>query len=278
MVNSNSSNSSVKSGNTKQISPAKNWCFTLNNYNSEDIQMFQDVDSSIVPRFIFQEEKGELGTPHLQGFLTFKTKKRPKSVFKNDKIHWEKCRNVQASITYCQKGDTRIGKVYRRAIKAPFVQKIDKFYYWQEEIINILKKDKDDRILYWYWEPKGCSGKTTFQKYIFTHFPGVLIVSGKASDMKHAVVDYIEKNHQEPDIILCNIPRQSLNYVSYTGIEEVKDMFFHSGKYEGGQVCGEPPHFFIFANEEPELDIVSRDRWRIHRIRKKKQKKSYKEI
>ena len=64
-----SSNSSTKSGNTKQISPSLNWCFTVNNYNSEDIQMFLKSDSSIVPKFVFQEETGESGTPHLQGYL-----------------------------------------------------------------------------------------------------------------------------------------------------------------------------------------------------------------
>ncbi len=265
-----SSNSSKESGNTKQIPPAVNWCFTLNNYSSEDIKVFTDIDSSIVPRYVFQEETGEKGTPHLQGWLRFKSKKRPMSVFKNKKVHWEKMKgSVQQNITYCSKADTRTGEVFRRGVAVPFVQIIDKFYYWQEEIKSILKKEIDDRKLYWYWESKGCAGKTTFQKYIYTHFDGVLIVSGKASDMKHAVVNYIEKFKTEPTIILCNIPRHSLNYVSYTGIEEVKDMFFHSGKYEGGQVCGKPPHFFIFANEGPELDAVSKDRWVIKRIKKK---------
>ncbi len=269
MTGNNSSNSSKKSGNTNQISPALNWCFTLNNYTSNDIKMFKDIPSSIVPKFIFQEETGETGTPHLQGYLRFTTKKRPKSVFDCNRIHWEKCRNVTKSIAYCQKGDTRTGEVFRRGIEAPFVQKIDAFYYWQEEILSLLKKEPDTRSLHWYWEPKGCAGKTTFQKYVYTHLDDVLIVSGKSADMKHAVVDFLLKNKCHPKIILCNIPRHSLNYVSYTGIEEVKDMFFHSGKYEGGQVCGPCPHFIIFANEKPELESVSKDRWIIHRIRKK---------
>ena len=267
-----SSNSSKKSGNTKQISPSKHWCFTLNNYNCQDIDMFTSSLSSIVPKFIFQEETGENGTPHLQGYLCFTTKKRPKSVFDTNKIHWEKCKSITASISYCQKGDTRTGAIYRRGIDAPFVQTIEKLYYWQEEILSLLKKKVNPRTLFWYWEPKGCAGKTTFQKYLYTHLDDVLIVSGKSADMKHAVVDFIEKNKTFPKIILCNIPRHSLNYVSYTGIEEVKDMFFHSGKYEGGQVCGPCPHFIIFANERPELEAVSNDRWVIRRIKKKQNK------
>eukprot|EP01050_Picozoa_sp_SAG11_P023173 SAG11_NODE_4586_length_1841_cov_143.384615_1_plen_276_part_00 len=270
----NSSNSSEISGNTKQISPAINWFFTLNNYTKDDIKMFLDSKSSIVPKFVFQEETGESGTPHLQGYVRFTTKKRPKSVFDNKRIHWECCKNVSKAIAYCQKEDTRSGQVFYRGIEAPFVQKIDKLYCWQTEILNILKGEPDSRILYWYWEKKGCAGKTTFQKYIFTHLKGVLIVSGKATDMKHAVVNYLETTKLYPKIILCNIPRHSLNYVSYTGIEEVKDMFFHSGKYEGGQICGPCPHFIIFANETPEIDAVSKDRWVISRIRSQKKNKS----
>lgn len=268
----NSSKSSLGSGNTKQIPPSKYWCFTLNNYTSQDIDMFKNSDSSIVPKLLFQQEKGESGTPHLQGVLMFSTKKRPFSVFSNKKIHWEKCRKVDASIAYCQKSDTRIGEPYFRGIQRPYTCEIAKFYYWQKDIMEILKGNPDERILYWYWESKGCAGKTTFQKYIFTHYEGVLIVSGKASDMKHAVVDYINREKLFPKIILCNIPRSSLNYISWTGIEEVKDMFFHSGKYEGGQVCGPNPHFFIFANERPELHNVSEDRWVIHHIKKEKTK------
>ncbi len=271
----NSSNSSkVKSGNTSQISPSKHWIFTLNNYTQEDIRAFTESDSSIVPQFCFQEEVGESGTPHLQGYLAFTTKKRPFSVFKTKRIHWEKCRNIKASISYCQKNDTCTGQKFFRNIIRPYTVSIPKMYYWQKDIIKLLKGPVNDRTLYWYYEKVGCTGKTTLQKYIFLNFPHCLIVSGKAADMKHAVVKYIETNNMYPQIILANIPRSSLDYISYAGIEDVKDMFFHSGKYEGGQVCGPSPHFFLFANERPDTHAVSKDRWIIHQIRKKKQNKS----
>lgn len=274
-----SSNSSKgKSGNTKQISPSKHWIFVVNNYKQSDIDLFLNSDKSIVPKLCFQEEVGEEeGTPHLQGYLMFTTKKRPFSVFPVTNIHWEPCRNIQASIAYCQKNDTCAGQKWFRNIMRPYVVDIPNMYYWQKEIIELLKGPPKKRLLYWYYEKCGASGKTTLQKYIFTHFEHVLIVSGRASDMKHAVVNYLENNKMYPKIILANIPRTSLDYISYAGIEDVKDMFFHSGKYEGGQVCGPEPHFFIFANEKPDLDAVSHDRWRIHRIKKKKQKKSDKE-
>jgi len=258
----NSSNSSVeKLGNTKQISPSKHWCFTFNNHTAEDIKMFLNTDKNIVPKFVFQEECGESGTPHLQGYLMFKTKKRPMSVFKGNKIHWEKTKNITASIDYCQKADTRNGEVYYRGIDPPFNIELPKIYEWEQYIIDILDKSPSDRDIHWLWEHKGCVGKTTFAKWIFTHYDDVVVMGGKATDMKNGIINYKNTCNKLPKIILCDIPRSSMNYISYTGLEEIKNMFFFSGKYEGGMVCGKPPHLIVFANEGPDYEQMSKDRW-----------------
>ncbi|GAC77866.1 replication protein, partial [uncultured marine virus] len=116
MVEENSSNSSGKSGNNKQISPCKHWCFTLNNYKEIDIEVI--CSNSSIKRYVFQEEIGVSGTPHLQGYLEFITKKRPKSEFKSLKAHWTKTRQKKESIIYCQKADTRApnGRVFRKGV------------------------------------------------------------------------------------------------------------------------------------------------------------------
>lgn len=268
-MNHNSSNSSGEIGNTKQISPSIHWCFTLNNYTINDISNIISIDSSIVPQYVFQEEVGESGTPHLQGYLRFKTKKRPKSVFSSDNlrgIHWEKCRNIQKSIDYCMKSDSRKGKQYFRGITRPYKLIIDNFYKWEEEIISILNNDPDDRSIHWFWESIGCKGKTTFAKWIFLNYENVIVLSGKGADMKNGIVEYQKKNSKLPKIVLINVPRSNIDFLSYTGLEEIKDMFFFSGKYEGGMICGENPHVIVFANEEPCSSKMSEDRFRIYNI------------
>ena len=65
--------------------------------------------------------------------------------------------------------------------------------------------------------------------------------------MKNGVVEYQKTNSCLPEIVLLNIPRSfNSDYLYNTGVEEVKDMFFYSGKYEGGMVDGNSPHLIIF--------------------------------
>lgn len=119
MTKKRSSNSSANAslGNTrprKQISPAKHWCFTLNNYTPEDISLIQN--NSSINKYIFQEETGENGTKHLQGYIEFKEKTRPLSLFDSKRIHWEKTKHINASIDYCSKEETRTGEIYKKGL------------------------------------------------------------------------------------------------------------------------------------------------------------------
>ena len=264
----NSSNSSMeKSGNTKQISPSKHWCFTINNYSQTHIDYIISIPNDIVPKYVFQEECGESGTAHLQGYLCFATKKRPLSVFKKELgAHWEKCRHIQKSIAYCQKQDSRIKdkKPYYRGIDPPYSINIE-LYQWERDLCDILSKTPSDRDIHWIYEKKGNRGKTTFQKWIFLNYKDVIVLSGKPSDMKNGILQYFQKNNTLPKIVLINIPRcGTIN--NWEGIEAIKDMFFFSPKYEGGMVCGPSPHVMIFANYKPETWSLSKDRWKIRKI------------
>lgn len=81
---------------------------------------------------------------------------------------------------------------------------------------------------------------------------GATILNGKPSDMKNGCVDYFNKNGYTPEIILSNIGfDKNLDYIHYSGYEDIKDMTFYSGKYEGGVIVGNNPHLIIFANGEP---------------------------
>jgi len=60
---------------------AKNWAFTINNYNETNIDSLQNLFSEGRVRYIvYGREIGENGTPHLQGYLQLEKKTRFKQV------------------------------------------------------------------------------------------------------------------------------------------------------------------------------------------------------
>lgn len=262
--------SAVAEGNTNSSAKSKEvkrYCFTLNNYSDKEVDELTKSLLSLNTKYIFGYEVGESGTPHLQGYFELPRKKSFSSMINllnNKRIHLECAKGSQDdNIKYCSKDNN-----YKTnfSIRKPFIQEIPTFYTWQTQLKAIIESEPDNRTLHYIWEPNGCTGKTTFQKWIFTHFNDVVVLSGKGADMKNGIVMYIDKNKVCPRIVLINIPRTAKDYVCWSGIEEIKDMFFFSGKYEGGMICDKSPHIFIFANQLPDLENVSKDRWKIGEI------------
>lgn len=96
--NTNSSSSSSRS---------RNWVFTLNNFDTNDIELLKNIQGC---KLIFQSEVGKSGTPHLQGAISFNNATHFSSMKKLlPKAHIEKCKNWKASIKYCSKNDTYSG-------------------------------------------------------------------------------------------------------------------------------------------------------------------------
>lgn len=167
---------------------------------------------------------------------------------------------------YCLKcGD------YKANFPVPKPLKIPEIHGWQELVINFIKDEPDDRKIFWIWEPTGGRGKSSLVKYLCIKH-NALVLSGKAADMKHGIVNYIDKHDDiTPELILFDIPRSSVDddgtfYFSFQGVEEIKNGCFFSGKYEGGMVTMNAPHIIVFANQAPQRSKMSADRWEIYKI------------
>lgn len=83
------------------------WIFVMNNPGE-----WRPPSGSDVAYMIYQLEKGEQGTTHLQGYVRFTKRKRfnaCKRWFSNDAIHLEKAEgNEKQNKDYCSKEDTRL--------------------------------------------------------------------------------------------------------------------------------------------------------------------------
>jgi len=251
-------------GNTKtpsvgRISPSIKWCFTLNNYTDEEYgSIIQGFESS-ARKFIIGDEVGENGTPHLQGYVEFNNKLRPLSLKLTNRLHWEKARgSSDENYKYCSKENVKICKGWPKPIKI-----ITELRHFQKEVVKMVEEEPDDRSIHWYYDYKGGSGKSALVKLLCVKY-GAIVTAGKGADMKYQIAKYVEKNGEGPNIVIFDIPRAVLDYVSYQGIEEIKNGCFASSKYESEMVIMNSPHILCFANELPDVEKLSKDRWRFH--------------
>jgi len=253
---------------SKQVPSRKNHFFT---FFYKDVSQIVPIVAELKTRAYQGKVQTELtqdGRKHLQGMIWCKEKCRD-TCFKLLKgAHFKTLKDELDVANYCNKDESHDG-VYRTKWgypDPPYVEEIENLYDWEIEIEKLLTSVPDKRTIHWFWEPEGCAGKTTYQKYVFTHHAKAVVLSGKGADMKNGIVMYHEKNKCLPSIVMINMPKSCEGFVSYCGVEEVKDMFFFSGKYEGGMVCGPCPHVLVFANEEPDYSKMSKDRFVVKNI------------
>lgn len=258
---SSKSSSKKFEGNTKlQISPAIRWCFTLNNYTEEEKEYIDQVCKESSRYYIMGFEVGEQGTPHIQGYIEFKSKKRPKSVFNNDRIHWELAKGTKNdNFNYCTKDENYI----INGVKSKPLNIIKNLYPWQKKIYDMVCEEPDDRTIMWIHEPDGNKGKSALIKYI-AHKKNALVKCGKGNDAKNSILEWHNRKGTYPEIILIDLPRSyNSDHLNYPCIEEIKNGCFYSGKYEGGMCLFNSPHVVIMSNEEPDYEQLSKDRWKV---------------
>lgn len=262
---------------------SRGWVFTWNNFDMKMRAQVTEKFEELGCEYIFQLE--EVSCKHLQGAIYFKNPRNMAFQDAFDKsVHWERCRNWKRAKKYCCKLETRIdgpwtnikGMKWRKTLKDPLRNK--KLYTYQNYIKEILKEEPNDRDIYWFYEKIGNTGKSSLCKHLKLLYKNSMIsVSGKSKDVMYSISSVLEGD-DDIDIIIYDIPRSNIEYVSYTGMEKLKDGYFFSGKYESKECMINPPHIICFANELPNVYKMSKDRWKIYELIKKDDDIMYKHI
>lgn len=247
----------------KRISPRIHHFFTFNNYDGSTIPILIKVFDELCYMYAFQEEKGANGTRHLQGIISLKKKMRDTEFGLPKAIHWEKPHHVPESYIYCTKEETRCGNVYVKNYRIPYTFKLKNLYDWQENLLEILNEIPDPRKVLWYWSKVGSVGKSQFCKHLVMNNNAVLLTKGKYSDICNLIY---KSDMYRSRIVIFDLPRNNGNSISYDAIESIKNGMICNTKYETGSICFEPPHVLIFANEPPEIEKLSKDRWIIKEL------------
>lgn len=256
------------------------WFITKNDVsgNLEKESELKERVERISKQYVFQYERGkENNRLHYHLLIWLKIKMRfsaLKKLFGKAKISFIKKKDLNRVKEYCSKEDTRVSEpIY----KWPGMKVIDTSYLIvkedlndkQLEIVNKYVKDEDPkwgRQIHWYWEEKGNWGKSITATYMIDQM-GAYEVCGGCKDILCGIAKHIENFGKAPRIIIIDIPRISMNSVSYKAIEQLKNGKFFSGKYESGMVRFKRPWIVVFANAPPELNgTLSEDRWLIEEL------------
>jgi len=249
------------------INPALRWCFTLNNWTQSEYEdIIKYVPENCKLCIIGSEVGEEKGTPHLQGYLEFITKKRPMSIFKNKRIHWEVCKgDRQSNLEYCGKENNIIYE-YPKKFKLKIIDE-NLFYQWQKDILKIIDLEPDDRKVVWVYETEGNVGKSAFTKWTVSKRNALFCNGGKAQDIINLCFNH---DMETSNLIVWDMPRANKGVISYSAIESIKNGLICNTKYETGVKMFNPPHILIFSNYPPQdVEQLSADRWEIFEIKNK---------
>lgn len=248
----------------KQPSMSKRWCFTWNNYTSDEYSSIAQILREQGFSYIIGEEVASTGTPHLQGYIEKKQRFRPSQLKLCNKIHWEKARGTRDdNIKYCSKENKYITNFHINSM----VRTIDPaaFYPYQKWLINTIETIADDRTIFWIWDEMGNIGKSAIAKFIVIKY-NAIVVDGKGSDIFNGVHNYKDEKGFFPEIIIVDCPRHNIGYINYGALEKLKNGLIFNGKYESKMLIFNPPHVIVFANSEPDETKYSNDRLVIKKI------------
>lgn len=267
----------TEDGNTNSssipCSKGRNYFITWNNYEQVELEQLEQWFDDHTEEYHSQKEIGESGTLHLQGVFKFKNPRSFRAVLKelheiSEKIHLENARSWSKALAYCNKQETRVGdgpSNIKPKIKDPLEGVV--LHDWQDVILKIIDMPPQEREIYWFTDIKGGGGKTTLAKSICLKNPNSLYASGKCADVKCAIAKMIEQG-KFPPVIIFDFVRSNESFISYEALETVKNGIFFNGKYESGMVMYPTPHVFVFANFNPDLNKLSKDRWVVTEINK----------
>jgi len=203
-------------------------------------------------------ETVEEGYLHYQGCFSLITKHRMnevKNIIGWNNVHLESPKNWNALKNYCKKEDTRILGPWSHLTN--WIKTITVLYPWQKGVVDVISLPcTNERVVYWLWGATGNIGKTAFTKWAAVHLGATVIRGGALKDIAFSIPD-------DPKIIIFDITRTVEGRVNYEALEACKDGMIFSAKYESRMKVFNSPHVLVFANFEPELDKLSKDRWEV---------------
>lgn len=126
---------------------------------------------------------------------------------------------------------------------------------WQQNLNEKLNREPNSREIIFIIDTVGNTGKTWFARYYQKNHEHVQILKpGKKNDMSMCL-------NEDTRVLFVDCPRSKNEFLQYDFLEEVKDGFVASYKYESRIKLLAPCHVVVLTNDNPDPTKLSSDRY-----------------
>ncbi len=248
------------------------WDFTLSCKEIELGELTQTVKRHGKKWSFQKEEGGDTGYEHYQGRISLKNKQRLGGVRKIlPKAHWSPTSKANRDNNfYVTKDDTRIAGPWmdQLTIDENYVprqiRQIKALRPWQQTVLD-MSQVWNERFIDVLVDIKGNSGKSTLMGWMEIHTGAKLIPPvNNAKDL--ARMSYcigVARTY------MVDMPRaMNKEHLGsfYSSIEYLKNGRAYDDRYNFRHRFFDCPNIWIFTNKCPDVNMLSRDRWRLWKI------------
>lgn len=246
------------------------WDFTINKDRAE-CETIKSRCREWGKKWSFQLEEGKEGYLHWQGRISLKSKVRASPDWDDWGCHFSPTSDENKTNTfYVTKMDSRVDgpwsdndtevyipRQFRNLTLRPWQQKVLE----DSEIFN-------DRIINMVVDGGGNKGKSTLAAICELRHGGIdLPPVNDCKELLQAACDIcIAKNTRDPKIMFVDLPRafdKSRLHGIYSAIEQIKKGKLVDLRYSYKEWWIDSPAIWVFSNREPDLSMLSQDRWRV---------------
>lgn len=127
---------------------------------------------------------------------------------------------------------------------------------WQQDLNDRLRHTPNPREIIFIVDRVGNQGKSWFARYFCElHDDAQIIIPGKKADMAYVA-------REDAKTFIFDTPRSKQGeFVQYDFLEELKNGYFFSPKYESRIKKIKTPHVVVCMNEYPDMEKLSADRY-----------------
>lgn len=267
-------------------SPLATWDMTLSKeFCSDYMCIIRDLES-ISKKWVFQEELSENGYEHFQIRFSLIKKKRKSALVKllqeteglqTGSVSPTSNAGVGKGFQYTMKLDTRVAGPWADTDPEPqFIQRstlrIKELYPWQKRV-EASTKVEELRKVNILMDASGNTGKSTLVKVLEARRLAVkLPLTRDYKDiiqMAHGIAVGLTRKDTSLGCFMVDMPRGIAKKDMagfYSAIETLKDGNLFDMRYKFNKYMIDEPVVWIFTNQLPDLELLSRDRWVIWEI------------